>query len=765
MKEKNINLLWLLGLLIIVPLRTQAALYFHAYTVDKDSRTGLSLTPDGPLSLHGGFTLSFDLEIRPERELFGYVFRIVGNETSSLDLLSDLLNDRMLLVARDSVALRFTSSEIAKERPVNRWMHVEVTLAGDKLSCSFNGVQKSTVCPGFSRLNAFRFFFGWNNYKAFTTTDVPPILLKNLRIYNAGHRLLRFWKMGRHSEACVYDECRQARAEVRNGNWQIDRHVYWQKLAGFSLAGHFPKIAFDAKGKRLFAASQKAVYEYMLDSASLRKIAVKGGVPYNEDFDYMFYEEDSDALLTYDFNKSRPARFNFRTREWDNTDTTFTLSYYGHHAGYFDQRRHLIYTLGGYGWHQYSSQLQMLPENGGGWRRKDLSSVIPPRYLAAMGVWRDSLLLYFGGYGSSSGKQYEGTHNFYDLYIVDPQRQQAVKCWQLQTPERGFTNSNSLIADKSRNVFYALAYPNNQYETYIRLHAYKIDAPSYRDMGDSIPFLFNDNGSGCTLFIPADSSELLAVVNYQTGLKSHIDLYALAYPPLSRADTLQTAPSHHNRRLFLLGGACTLCCLALAGVFFIFFSRRKRNGTPATAEATAAPIPTLPPTKPDAPLRMPFIHLFGGFRVIDRQGADITDKFTPTTRQVFLLLLLRTLDGGKGITSRELQKTLWPDKDNESARNSRNVYYNKLRGLLGGLGEMKICNTNNVWTLDYDREAIACDYATIQACMADLGKAGQEPRREVLTLLLRTAKRGLLLPYCEYEWLDTYKTDYVSRLL
>jgi hypothetical protein len=47
----------------------EKGLYFHSFLVDKDSRTGLNLTPEKPLSLSGGFTLTFDFKIRPEHDI------------------------------------------------------------------------------------------------------------------------------------------------------------------------------------------------------------------------------------------------------------------------------------------------------------------------------------------------------------------------------------------------------------------------------------------------------------------------------------------------------------------------------------------------------------------------------------------------------------------------------------------------------------------------------------------------------------------------
>lgn len=80
-----------------------------------------------------------------------------------------------------------------------------------------------------------------------------------------------------------------------------------------------------------------------------------------------------------------------------------------------------------------------------------------------------------------------------------------------------------------------------------------------------------------------------------------------------------------------------------------------------------------------------FVSLVG-FRVIDKEGNDITFSFTPTLKYLLILLILYTGKDSKGIIGNKLIQLLWYDKTEESAKNNRNVYMSKLLQSAGQSG-------------------------------------------------------------------------------
>ena len=73
-------------------------LTFNSHDVNKDSRTSLDLNPLGDLLLEPGNTLDFDLKLEKANLTYGYVFRLILNDTLGIDLLSHLNFERINLV-------------------------------------------------------------------------------------------------------------------------------------------------------------------------------------------------------------------------------------------------------------------------------------------------------------------------------------------------------------------------------------------------------------------------------------------------------------------------------------------------------------------------------------------------------------------------------------------------------------------------------------------------------------------------------------------
>ncbi len=93
-----------------------------------------------------------------------------------------------------------------------------------------------------------------------------------------------------------------------------------------------------------------------------------------------------------------------------------------------------------------------------------------------------------------------------------------------------------------------------------------------------------------------------------------------------------------------------------------------------------------------------YIQTFGSFAVFNKQGVDISRKFTPIMREILIILLYYSYTGG--IKWERLKEIIWFDKDEVNARNNRAVYFNKIKKLLSDVGELNLHNTDNRWLLE-----------------------------------------------------------------
>lgn len=153
--------------------------------------------------------------------------------------------------------------------------------------------------------------------------------------------------------------------------------------------------------------------------------------------------------------------------------------------------------------------------------------------------------------------------------------------------------------------------------------------------------------------------------------------------------------------------------------------------------------------------------MFGGFQVFDRDGEDITKRFSPLLKELFCLIL--THSPKKGISSDKLNELLWFDKDRTSAKNNRAVNIGKLRGLLERIGQFDLSNDTGYWK--FESTEIYADYVEYMKLMA---KISSPPRKEEIEVLAALIRNGNLLPESDYRWIDSFKahvSDQIAQTL
>src|SRR5688500_18984708 len=89
----------------------QYGLAFASHEVSKDHRTGLDLNPEEPYSFNKDFTLKFDFSLQRLTNAYGYVLRIIANDTLNFDLMStpehDEFSDLTLVVNNKPTSLKY----------------------------------------------------------------------------------------------------------------------------------------------------------------------------------------------------------------------------------------------------------------------------------------------------------------------------------------------------------------------------------------------------------------------------------------------------------------------------------------------------------------------------------------------------------------------------------------------------------------------------------------------------------------------------------
>jgi len=749
-------------------------LAFASHEVSKDHRTALDLTPDNAHTITKDFTLEFDLALHRLVNAYGYVLRVIANDSLNIDLMStpehEVFRDLTLVINNKPTSIQFDFADIGLQP--NTWtsLRLSFSLRKNEITLSWNGKTKSYPY-NLANLNHFRFYFGVNDFGKFNTTDAPPMVLRNIALFESGV-LTRKWPLKNHHFNEVYDSLTKAKAIVKNPSWLIDRHTRWTPRKNFTTA-RFTSVAFNSDSALLYVTDEHHFYIYDLKREHISSNAVKGN-PVHSDANQLLFIPEKNQLINYDVITNQYLPFDFNQVSWKNSDTTYREPDYWHNNKFYNPTDDAVYTFGGYGHFTYHNDFLRHDSASNSWVKIKTNGLVPPRYLAASGIEHaKNQVLIFGGYGSMSGKQELSPQSFYDLYSFDLETHEVKKIRDYtalhQSEDIAF--SNSLIVNESEDFFYVLAYPKNKYEGSIRLRRFALDSDESTILADSFPFHFHDEDSFCDLYYSKATDELIAVSVHQEKQGYQVHIHSINYPPLRVQDVLQVAPPEKKNAATIIASAAFV---AGAGLLVYFFYRRRKNKQPPVA----SPLPvTREPAHPFMP--PPFladatqsgevhkltssILLFGGFQIFDKHGTDISSKFTMTLKELFVLIVLHSIKFEKGVSATVIQEYLWPDKDEISARNNRNVNVKKLRTLLEEIGDTSIENNNAYLKLTMHGN-IFCDYQVVSRLL-NWDKKNTPVENEMINAIIANVKRGSLLPNLQASWLDTFKSDISNQVI
>lgn len=147
------------------------------------------------------------------------------------------------------------------------------------------------------------------------------------------------------------------------------------------------------------------------------------------------------------------------------------------------------------------------------------------------------------------------------------------------------------------------------------------------------------------------------------------------------------------------------------------------------------------------------ICCFGGLKVIDSEGKDISKKFSPKLKQLFVLILLHSLGDQKGISSKEMSDLLWPGMSPQNAKNIRGTNIQNLKLLLSTCYEFKLVFKDKLWLLEFE-EGYFVDFALVEDWLNNAEKNDFPDTLKQLPKILALLKKGTLFPNMGESWLD-----------
>lgn len=750
-------------------------LHIQSYPLQNSKFTSMALEDGNNIETKGEkITLKFNLWVRSDN-VFGTVFRVITNNNKNIDLMYSVSeNDKRfpILVTGDAV------HPIPKEVRRETWIPVCLTLdpkEGD-VTVLYDSTQISVKYPELKGTRGIRIAFGYCQFNNFSLADVASVNLKDISI-SRNKKEIRLWKMARYNGDVCYDEIAHKPASGKNTRWMIDQYITWKKIHSQHFSSS-PSIAFDPTvGTFYIAQNNKKLYIFHTDERVMDTIQVKGGAFVANYPNQLIYIPQRHQLLSYNLNENIFSAFDSNAQSWKGTQAPVQEHDYWNNTLVYNSANSSLISFGGYGHYHYNNKLLIsYPYDNIPQRHINLTN-IHPRY-SSSSVIVDSILYIFGGRGCPSGRQELSPRNYYDLYSVNLLTQQVNKIWEAPQNliDGDFQPCENMIYDAEKDCFYFFC--TQQGGILMRIDT---QTPHFEPMSLPIRLQIKSQYLYSNLYYsPKQKKIFLAIQQAEVNEESNVEIYELNFPPIPVSSFKQdiedkAANSTSYTWLFIIGGLLII----IASAFFYYKKKRSdlrtknENQSKADSFQTEYPNSLLSKETSEIKIDMPIyatapafnnydlskksVCFFGGFRVTDKEGNDITASFTPTLKILLILLILYTGKDPKGIIGHKMLQLLWYDKTDESAKNNRNVYMSKLRSLLEKVGDIKILNQNSFWSIQFEGDTI-CDYLE---ALRLYEKNDSQELEKLIELLLR----GMMLPNVEADWIDMFKNDFSNATI
>lgn len=191
-----------------------------------------------------------------------------------------------------------------------------------------------------------------------------------------------------------------------------------------------------------------------------------------------------------------------------------------------------------------------------------------------------------------------------------------------------------------------------------------------------------------------------------------------------------------------------LLLLIVFVTIFLFLRKRRKAFINTVLKVEKTAIPQIP--KPE--VLQNSLLLFGEFALYNSSGENLAAQMSPKTKQLFLLVILKTLLED-GVSTRELNDMLWPGMNDAAAKNNRGVTVLNLRQALSASNGLKLDYTEKHWTMNgLDNYYIDLQTFRNQRALFSESNHNFALLSDLLNIISKPFLQNL-----QAEWLDLYK--------
>jgi two-component SAPR family response regulator len=701
---------------------SSGGLLFTSSAEKVNKRTSLVIFGDKFQKFEKSFNLSFDLSIWDIKQ-FGYVFRVINEQKQEVDFV--FVNfygvDKMYLDFHSPITHKSVQIPISEEAIMQKEnLHLDVIfdLKEDKATIACKDSIYTCSPIGLSNPAFLQVAFGLYGLNL----DVPQMLIKDIHIQGANAKPFYF-PLNESEGDFATDETETLKAPVKNPEWIVNQHFYWQSNIKFELNGSV-FITYDEPNNRILILNKDSILCYYPRDEKTESISALGS---------------NDSITAY-----------LKIME----GKTYL------HSNCFYSQKGDLYQFGGYSNHTYSNTISKYNPEEKSWNTVEFTGdEISPRFYSAKGdgIAPDEKLI-FGGFGNETGKQEHGGHNLYDLYVLNLEQKSITKLWDLQNHlEDVFIPCNNLILNKAKTHFYTLCYPHHISDTKMYLYCFDLNNGSYNIVSDSIHLISEDMNSSVYLFFNEVLNEFYAVTQEITdNNKTNISIYKLLSPPVLKTQLKGSLQKTDRTILWLI-----LLFVILSTAFIIqqLLTKKKKNKNRQKQLSLQEEIYENKDRQTKSA-----IYIFGNFTVYDNKGRDISYRFSMKLRSLFSLILIHTNNNSK-ISTEKLTLSLWPEKDANETKNIRGVTINRLRNILSDMDGITLVHQNSQWYFVFDRP-FYCDYLEYQTLIDQLKhpQIKDDSYEALMDKLVSIIREGDLFLNLQEAWIDSFKSKEEEKL-
>lgn len=737
---------------------TDYGLRFNSHLVPGNERTSLFLDEDSPFLVDHDFSIDFQMWVRNEPD-FGAILHLCTNENQFLHFVfaaGDNNRNFPALVFNEGMFAINTDIKKGKWIPVSLHLNVKE----NKIDLKYDSKDTTMVVPLRGTKN-MTVAFGKSPY---FSADVAPMDIKDIKITCDG-KLIRHWKLWKHNGDICFDELEGAVAMASYPSWLIDNHIEWRKIYTEKTSGRLD-VAFNARAALFYLVRQNKIDVLDGNSESMREVPISEGYPAMEYTDHLVYDTLTNQLFSYSLHEKLVSTLSVNEGKWSLNERHPDEPRYYNHARTFNSTDSSFYFFGGYGFYQYRNNLYRLKVGTKQVEEVTYTPAITPRYSSAAAIVGDELYI-FGGRGNKQGKQEFSAYFYYELCAINLKTGKSRKLWEKKEATDALLMASSMCFEPSDSSFYAVCMKDGG-----TLWKISMNDSVWAEVSKPIQNELVHQDCDFSFYSSPVHHKLYLVMDKILTDRTHdVAIYSINTPLLNDNEIAQTV--NKTSVPVWLWWLCGIILLATVVAFLFHRIRRIKSSTDAAAD-NAGPVTAVTHEEPgkeateEVVVAEKFfdrtrsaISLLGTFNVRDKEGNDITGAFTPRLKSLLIVLVLYTEKNKQGILTKKATDILWSDKEEESARNNRNVTLRKLRVLLEKVGDVEVVSDAGFLRIRWG-EGIFCDYCTALDCIRKFKENGEHGDDKLLNRILEILLYGPLLSNTIVDWLDEFKDAYSS---